>query len=103
MDIDVIVPGHGPLGGKKELADMQGYLRLFKSETKLRFNAGMSPGKTCADIHMGRYEKWIGATDRLPLNMVQLYAEFAGTLTPATDTEGVRRATEEFNALRAAR
>jgi len=22
MDVDVIVPGHGPIGGKKELAEM---------------------------------------------------------------------------------
>jgi cyclase len=101
MDIDLIVPGHGPIGGKKELADMQGYLRQFKSEARLRFNAGMSAGKACADIKLGRYEQWIGATDRLPLNMVRLFAEFDGTLTPATDNEGVRKAADEFNAIRA--
>jgi cyclase len=100
MEVEKIVPGHGPVGGKKELADMQGYLRLFKSEARLRFNEGMSPGKACASIKMGKYESWIGESDRRPLNMVRLYAEFDGTLTPATDTEGVRNATAEFNALR---
>jgi cyclase len=103
MDVDVIVPGHGPIGGKTELAEMQGYLRLFKSEARLRFNEGMSPGKACASVRMGKYESWIGASDRLPLNMVRLYAEFDGTLTPATDTEGVRNATKEFNSLHAVR
>jgi len=35
--------------------------------------------------------------------MVRLYAESDGTLTPATDIEGVRNATKEFNSLRAVR
>jgi cyclase len=97
MDVDVIVPGHGPIGGKKELADMREYLRQFKSEARLRYNAGMSAGKACADIKLGKYESWIGARDRLPMNVVRCYAEFAGTLTPDYDAEGVRKATEEFN------
>jgi hypothetical protein len=36
----------------------------------------------------------------MPMNLVRLYAEFAGTLNPAFDTEGVRRATEEFEAIK---
>jgi cyclase len=103
MDVDVIVPGHGPIGGKKELADMREYLRLFKSEARLRYNAGMSAGKACASIKLGKYENWIGATDRLPMNVVRLYAEFAGSLTPDYDTEGVRKAAEEFAAIRQGR
>jgi len=103
MDVDVIIPGHGPAGGKKELAEMQGYLRLFKSEARLRFNQGITAGKACSTMKLGKYDNWIGAADRLPLNMVRLYAEFDGTLTPATDTEGVRKATEELTALRSSR
>ena len=38
MDVDTIVPGHGPIGGKKELAEMAGYFRLAaaRSEAALR-------------------------------------------------------------------
>jgi hypothetical protein len=37
------------------------------------------------------------------MNVVQCYAEFAGTLTPAYDAEGVQKAAEEFKAVRQGR
>jgi cyclase len=100
MDVDIIVPGHGPIGGKKEIADMRGYLEAFKSEAKRCYDAGYSTGEACAAIKLGRYESWLGATDRLPLNVVRFYAEFAGTLTSETDNAGVRKATDDFNAIK---
>jgi len=101
MEIDVIVPGHGPIGGKKEIADMKDYLAMMKGEARLRYNSGMSIGRACADIKLGKFASWIGAEDRMPMNLVRLYAEFNGTLQPAFDIEGVRKATEEFNAVKA--
>jgi len=101
MDVDIIVPGHGPIGGKRELAAMSEYLTMLKGEARLRYNAGMSIGRACADIKLGKFASWIGAEDRMPMNLVRLYAEFSGTLAPSYDTEGVRKATEEFNAIKA--
>ena len=34
MDIDRIVPGHGPLSGKKDLREMKEYIALFDSQAK---------------------------------------------------------------------
>lgn len=34
------------------------------------------------------------------MNLVRLYAKFSGTLAPSFDTEGVRKATEEFMAIK---
>ena len=48
---------------------------------------------------MGKYENWIGP-ERIIMDTVRFYAEFAGTLTPPVDTEGIRLATEEFNAVK---
>jgi hypothetical protein len=67
---------------------------------RLRYNAGVSAGKACADIKLGKFAGWIGAEDRMPMNLVRLYAEFSGTLAPSFDTEGVRKATEELNAIK---
>jgi len=100
MDVDVIVPGHGPIGTKKDLAAMREYLRYMKGEARLRYNAGMSVGRACADIRRGKYASWIGADDRMPMNLVRLYAEFAGTLSPDFDAAGVARAAEEYAAVR---
>jgi hypothetical protein len=34
------------------------------------------------------------------MDTVRFYGEFAGTLAPPVDTEGIRVATEEFNAAK---
>jgi cyclase len=99
MDVTTIVPGHGPIGGKKELAEMGQYLEVFKREARKRYDAGLRPGQAAAEITLGKFDNWIGAKDRLVMNTVRLYHEFAGTLVPDADTEGMRVATEEFNAI----
>lgn len=101
MDVDVVVPGHGPVGGKKEIAEMGEYLAIFKREARKRYDAKLRPGQAAAQITLGKYDNWIGARDRLVMNTVRCYHEFNGTLVPEADTEGMRVATEEFNKLTA--
>jgi cyclase len=103
MDVNVISPGHGPIGGKKEIAEMGEYLALFKREARKRYDKGLSPGQAAAEITLGKFDNWIGARDRLVMNTVRLYHEFNGTLVPDADTEGMRVATAEFKKLTAAR
>ena len=106
MDVDVIVPGHGPIGSKKELAETREYLVFLKQEARRRFDAGMSPGKAAAEIEtrMGKFESWTDpAAIRTVNSVVRLYAEFKDTLTPDTDGETTRAATEEYNAIKAGR
>jgi cyclase len=102
MDIDTIIPGHGPVGTKKELAEMREYFVILKREARKRFDAGMSPGKAAADIKMGKYDNWIGAERNL-LNTFRLYCEFDGTITPMLDLPRMARATDEYNAILKAR
>src|ERR1700722_4816983 len=59
-DVDVIVPGHGPVGGKKDLAESAEYFRFLKPEVKKRYDAKMSTGSAAADIKMGKYDNWMG-------------------------------------------
>ena len=96
MDVETIVPGHGPIGGKHELAEMRGYLELLKVEARKRYDARMTPGTAAADIRMGKYENWIGP-ERIVMDTVRFYAEFSGTLAPPVDADGNRLATEEYN------
>jgi cyclase len=102
MDVDVIVPGHGPLGTKKELAETRAYLDLLAREVKKRYSAGMRPGQAAADIDMGRFAKWTNP-ERNVWNTIRLYAEFNGTLTPEMDVAATNRAMEEYNAIAAKR
>jgi cyclase len=102
MDVDVIVPGHGPLGTKKELAETRAYLDLLAREVKKGYSAGMRPGQAAADIDMGRFAKWTNP-ERNVWNTIRLYAEFNGTLTPDMDVAATNRAMEEYNAIAAKR
>jgi cyclase len=102
MDVETIVPGHGPIGGKKELAEMAEYFRLLQREVRKRYDAKMSPGKAAADIKMGRFDNWIGP-ERIVMNTVRLYNEFRGTGGPDMDTAGTQKATDEYNAIMSAR
>jgi cyclase len=102
MDVETIVPGHGPIGGKKELAEMADYFRMLQPEVKKRYDAGMTPGRAAADIKLGRFDNWIGP-ERVVMNTVRLYNELKGTGGPSMDLEGTRRATDEYNAILASR
>lgn len=101
MDVATIVPGHGPIGGKTELADMRGYLELLKSEARRRYNARMTAGAAAADIRLGKYDNWIGP-ERIVMDTARFYDEFAGTLRPEVNRDAIQKATQEYNAIRQA-
>ncbi len=101
MKVETIVPGHGPLGGKAELADMRGYLELLRTEARKRFDARMSAGAAAADIRLGKYDNWIGP-ERIVMDTARFYQEFRNQLTPAVDVAGIRQATEEYNSAKKA-
>jgi cyclase len=102
MDVNVIVPGHGPLAGKKELAQMADYYRALIPEVKKRYAARMTPGQAAADIKLPKYQNWRGP-EQLVNNVVRLYAEFNGTLISDVLVEANTKAAQEYNALKAKR
>ncbi len=99
MDVDVIVPGHGPVGTKKELAETRAYLDLLAHEVRTRYDKGMRPGQAAADIDFGRFANWTNP-ERNVWNTVRLYAQFNGTLTPDMDVAATDRAMAEYNSLK---
>jgi len=101
MDVNVIVPGHGPVGTKKELAETRAYLDLLAREVRKRHDKGMRPGQAAADIDFGRFSTWTNP-ERNVWNTVRLYAQFDGTLTPDMDTAATDQAMAEYNSLKRA-
>jgi glyoxylase-like metal-dependent hydrolase (beta-lactamase superfamily II) len=99
MDVDTIILGHGPVGGKKDLAEMAEYFRFLKIEAKKRFDAGMGAGRAAADIKMGKFDNWMGP-ERIVMTTVRLYDEFKGTLKPDIDMDGTKRAIEEYDSIK---
>ena len=98
MDLDIIVPGHGPAAGKAEVQEMLDYMALLRDEARVRFDAGMSAGKAAAEIRMGKFDNWMGA-ERIILNLFRWYDVFGGTLDDNLDLPRFREATAEYNII----
>ena len=77
LDVDVIVPGHGPISGKDEVRRFRGYLDEIEYETRKRFDAGMDELTAAKDIALANYEDWNDA-ERVFANVASLYREFRG-------------------------
>ena len=75
LDAETIVPGHGPIGTKKDLRLMRDYLALVRREAKTRFDAGMPAEAAAADIKLGVFASWAEAERLLP-NVMRCYQEF---------------------------
>jgi glyoxylase-like metal-dependent hydrolase (beta-lactamase superfamily II) len=93
-EADVLVPGHGPIGTKKDLENMRDYLALVRREARKRFDAGISAEDAARDIKLGVYASWREAERILP-NVMRCYQEFRDETHLAMDLgkmlEGMER------------
>jgi glyoxylase-like metal-dependent hydrolase (beta-lactamase superfamily II) len=77
MDVDHIVPGHGPLASKAQAKSMQDYLRYIDDEARKRFEAGLSAEEATRDIALGDFDSW-GDAERIAVNVDTLYRHYRG-------------------------
>ncbi|QLC21348.1 MBL fold metallo-hydrolase [Parasphingopyxis sp. CP4] len=77
MDVEAIVPGHGPIASKDDVRKVQDYLRFIDREARERFEAGLSVRDAAHDIALGDYESWIDS-ERIAVNVDTLYREYRG-------------------------
>lgn len=77
LDVDTVVPGHGPITDKKGVEAVRAYLEYIRDEAKQRYDAGMSMIDAAYDISLSDYEGW-GDAERIVVNVATLYREFAG-------------------------
>ncbi|WP_353199928.1 MBL fold metallo-hydrolase [Sandarakinorhabdus sp.] len=81
MDVDVIVPGHGPLTDKSGVREVADYLGYIHREARARYDAGLTAADAARDIGLGRYASWKDA-ERIAVNVDTLYREYSGDQTP---------------------
>lgn len=75
LDVDTVVPGHGPLATPAAVADLKGYFEWLTAETRPRYDAGLTPLAAARDIGLGAYKDW-GEPERLVVNICALYRDF---------------------------
>ena len=100
--IETIVPGHGPIGGKRELAEMRDYLVLLLNEGRKGVAAGLTPGRAAAQADLGKFANWTDS-NRIANNMARLYSELRGNIGVDLDRNAAATALAEYNQLKGGR
>jgi glyoxylase-like metal-dependent hydrolase (beta-lactamase superfamily II) len=78
LDVDIVVPGHGPVTDKRGAAQVRDYLMYVDREARKRYDAGLSVAQAVEDIPLGQYEDWIDG-ERIVVNVQRLYDEYSGS------------------------
>ena len=80
MDVDVVVPGHGPITDRDGARQVREYLAFVRDEARSRHEAGLPAADAAREIarELGRFGAWTDS-ERIVVNVDSLYREFAGT------------------------
>jgi len=82
LELDAIVPGHGPITDKKGAIAVRTYLEYISKQARERFDAGMDAFEAAQDISLSDYSAW-GDAERIAVNVATLFREFSGSDAPA--------------------
>jgi cyclase len=81
LDVDVIVPGHGPLAGPAEVRELRAYFEYLCSEARARHAEGMTPLQAAQSISLERWADW-GESERVVVTIANIFAELSGETEP---------------------
>ncbi len=77
LDVELIVPGHGPLAGKAEVRELRAYFEYVEAEARRAHDAGLGALEAARSIALGRWVDW-GERERLAANVDAVYREIEG-------------------------
>ena len=75
MNVETIVPGHGPITDKAGVKAVRDYLVYIRDEARARYAAGLTAFEAAKDIELGAFGGWLDA-ERIAVNVDTLYREF---------------------------
>ena len=81
LDVDVVVPGHGPVTDKAYVRKFKGYLDYIEAESRKGCDAGLSEWDAACGISLADYDTWLDA-ERVLGNVLALYREFRSDTSP---------------------
>ncbi|WP_328767135.1 MBL fold metallo-hydrolase [Streptomyces sp. NBC_00286] len=81
LDVDTIVPGHGPVTTKEAVRTVHDYLSYVHEQATARFSAGMPAEAAARDINLGGFAD-LDESERLAVNVHTVYRELDASLPP---------------------
>jgi cyclase len=81
MDVETIVPGHGPLAGPNAVRELKAYFEYVYEQARTCHAQGMTALQAARSIALERWADW-GEGERLVVNIANIYAELSGDSEP---------------------
>ncbi|MEJ1967640.1 MAG: MBL fold metallo-hydrolase [Rhizomicrobium sp.] len=82
MDVETIVPGHGPVTDKTGVARVRDYLVYVRDAARQRYDAGLGALEAARSIALDDFAGW-GDAERIAVNTATLYREFGAQDAPS--------------------
>jgi cyclase len=79
MDVDVVVPGHGPVGTFQDLRPVREYLTVLRRQARRAHARGLSVQEAAQNLRLDDYADW-NEPERAVFNINRLYMEFDGDI-----------------------
>jgi glyoxylase-like metal-dependent hydrolase (beta-lactamase superfamily II) len=76
MDLEVIVPGHGPLADQSDVRELKAYFEYLYERARACHSEGMSSLDAARTISLDRWADW-GERERLAVNLATIYSEIS--------------------------
>jgi glyoxylase-like metal-dependent hydrolase (beta-lactamase superfamily II) len=81
LDVDVIIPGHGPIAEKPAVRELKAYFEYIAAETRRHFDAGLPSEDAARKINLDHFATWLDP-ERIVVNVASLYRQFSGSKAP---------------------
>jgi cyclase len=95
LDADVFVPGHGPVGSRKEVERFLSYLQELKSLVEPYVSRGDTADQAIRDIEMPKKFAEYSFQNFFPLNIQKMYAEVKASQIATIPSEGPKKRERE--------
>jgi glyoxylase-like metal-dependent hydrolase (beta-lactamase superfamily II) len=79
LDVDLIVPGHGPAGDKDVLNEEREYFEYVMEQTRTCLERGVPAERAAKEIDPGAYGDWLDS-ERMVANVLVAYRELRGEI-----------------------
>ena len=95
MDIDRVVPGHGPVGGKDEIRQTRDYFLLLKEAAVHGHEEGRPAMDVAMNLDLGPYAEW-EESERVVPNILRIYQELDGKIHEPMDFAMMAEGMEKY-------
>ena len=81
MDVDVIVPGHGPVTDKSAVSELKAYFEYLYEQARSLHGDGRTPLEAARALELDRWAQW-GERERVAVNLANIFRELDGSSEP---------------------